>query len=135
MFKFIALILLFTILSADYTPNWQSCSDPSDSWHPTSVTFANQPVHGQSDNVTLCGESVDDFSFDHFQYKVKILDIVVYSGIGRFNSPQNVTAGETTCLQFNFTIPKFVIGTIQAQFIGLDTTGSERGCVQVDVSL
>lgn len=135
MFKVLALVLMFAVFSANYTPNWKSCSDPSDSWHPTSVSFDQPPAHGQVSHLTICGESVDTFTLYSFQYSIKVLNIVVHTGSGLVKPPTNATAGEIACSTFRLAIPNFIIGTLEAQMEGLDPQGNERGCLLFYVTL
>lgn len=135
MLKVLAIFMMLAIFSADYTPNWKSCSDPSDSWHPTSVTLNAPPVHGQVSTLDICGESVDNFTMNAFTFKVKVLNIVIDSGTRPVRPPVVATAGVINCTIFNMTIPSFLIGTIDAQIWGLDTDGNERGCLQFDITV
>lgn len=135
MLKTLIFALLLALPLADFTPKWKSCSDPSDSWHPTSVTLVNPPAHGQNDTAFICGESVDAFELIEYDYKVKLLDIVIYSGVHKLNPPMNISQGESACYTFGIGIPNFVIGTVSATFTPIDSDNNERGCVEVDVTV
>lgn len=135
MMKLIVLALIVTVLSADFVPKWSSCSDPSDSWHPTNVTLNNAPTHGKPVTASICGESVDTWTCDAYSFKVKILNIVVDSGTTELKKPQILDAGQTACWNFTITVPPFVIGTVAAEFWPVDDGQNTRGCVEIDVTV
>ncbi len=134
MRSFILIALLLALASADFTPNWTSCSGSDDPWQPTTVTLDNQPVPNENDKIHACGTVQDDVTVGSFKLQVKLGGIVVFTQVVKVTQ-QEVLPGSQYCFDYSAYIPPIAKGSFDITFELQDNTDAGIGCVNLDLKI
>jgi len=130
----LVIALLAAFATADYTPDWKSCSSSSDPWIPTSVVIDKKPVPNVTANIHVCGNIQDTVIIASFKLQVKLAGIVVLNQVVPLNK-QEVFPGSVYCFDHSAFIPIIAKGNFDITFVLQEEDTNGIGCVNLNFTI
>jgi len=131
----LALALIFVAASASVVPDWKNCGAENAPWVPINVTLDDSIAHNTPNGIHGCGNVTAPFTVAGYNLVAKEFGVGVIDKNKTMSEPLTFQVGELYCLNYNFTIPTYVIGSFTLQFSPMDAQGNILGCIQADASL
>jgi hypothetical protein len=126
--------LLVVLISADYTPKWQSCSGTNDPWQPTNATLAKEPANNQRNSAHSCGNVQKEFTIASYKVTIWSSFTVIYTGTVTVPQ-QDLQAGSSYCFDYNFYIPPIIKGDYTISFDIQNADDDGAGCLTLYMTL
>ncbi len=130
----IALAVLLVAASATVVPDWKNCGEASAVWVPINVTLEKPIAHNEPNFISGCGNVTQAFTTNAYNLLAKEFGVSVINK-NRTMAEKSFQVGELYCLEYNFTIPSYVIGSFSLEFSPIDNNGNILGCIEADASL
>jgi hypothetical protein len=130
----IALTILLVAASAAVVPDWKNCGAANAIWVPVNLTLEKPIAHNEPNYISGCGNVTQAFTTNAFNVAAKEFGVSVVDK-NRTMEAKTFQANELYCLNYNFTIPSYVIGSFALSFSPIDDKGNVLGCLELDASL
>ena len=130
----IIFALIATLTFADYTPKWDSCSQPDDPWQPTTITLDKEPKLNEYNTMHACGTVQDVVTVGSFKLKVIAGSTTIFTTEVALPK-QDVFPGSQYCFDYKVFIPIIARGSFSLNFNLRDDTAESIGCFHIDLTL
>ena len=129
-----AILLILSLVSANYIPDWTNESDSTDLWQPTSLSLSREPKDGQSSVIKACGIVQDQFIVGDFYIEVKTGELVIFASTITLNN-EVVLPGDNYCFKHDAFMTWFGEGSFTVNIELRDKNDARIGAVSFGIAL